>query len=60
MVVPTLQAINDYFIYVPNGIGAFLGVVQAVLIFLFPRISYRCASKPSPGTAVRHVATLGR
>jgi Sugar efflux transporter for intercellular exchange len=30
-------AVADPFIYVPNGIGAFLGVVQGVLVLLFPR-----------------------
>jgi solute carrier family 50 protein (sugar transporter) len=30
-------AVLDAFIYVPNGIGALLGVVQIVLIVLFPR-----------------------
>jgi uncharacterized protein with PQ loop repeat len=30
-------AINDVFLYVPNGIGALLGVGQIILVVLFPR-----------------------
>jgi uncharacterized protein with PQ loop repeat len=30
-------AVDDYFVYAPNGIGACLGGVQIVLSFIFPR-----------------------
>mmetsp|Transcript_1490 Transcript_1490/g.1986 ORF Transcript_1490/g.1986 Transcript_1490/m.1986 type:complete len:170 (-) Transcript_1490:152-661(-) len=30
---------NDYIIYAPNGIGLFLGILQGVLVFLYPRRS---------------------
>jgi solute carrier family 50 protein (sugar transporter) len=32
-------AISDYFIAVPNGVGALLGAVYCVLICIFPRKS---------------------
>jgi len=30
-------AVMDYFIFIPNGVGAILGVVQMLLCFVFPR-----------------------
>ena len=35
---PAGQAVNDVFIYGPNAVGAALGVVQLLLILLFPAI----------------------
>lgn len=32
-------AISDYFIAVPNGVGAVLGIIYCALIFIFPRKS---------------------
>ena len=39
-----MQAIGDYFIWVPNGVGAVLGALQLALIFVFPRSRYKCAA----------------
>ncbi len=44
-------AVLDPFVYAPNGLGALLGVIQVVLIILFPR-------KPSEVVQADHESTL--
>jgi solute carrier family 50 protein (sugar transporter) len=37
-------AVNDYFIYAPNGLGAGMGGIQIVLSFIFPKITSNSGS----------------
>lgn len=52
-------AINDPFIYVPNGVGAVLGLVQIFLLLLFPRRQRREEQEETPTTATAALTAAG-
>lgn len=45
-------AVNDFFVAVPNGIGALLGVIQLVLCLLYPRHHHPTKHVDSEGLAL--------
>ena len=47
-------AVLDPFIYVPNGLGAALGVVQIFLVLTFPRIPLEEVDNLAAGSTENH------
>lgn len=57
-------AVNDYFIWVPNGVGVVLGLVQLILIAIFPakksRASYAASDAGDDAPSAREPLVGGR